>query len=273
MKKFRAECARRGASGIVGMGRKFRIVDDNGDRKLAQQEFKKCVRECDLTMTDEDIHALFFHLDKDGSGSIDYEEFLCALRGPMNERRIALVNLAFNVLDSDSSGEINPSDIMDLYDATNHPDVLAGKITAHKVMEEFLETFDIGGEVDGKVTRQEFQNYYHNLSMSIDNDDYFELMIRNAWHISGGTGWCANSTNKRVLLTMEDGTEKVVEIENDLGASSSQALQARLRKQDISSQGVTMSMFGGGDYGSTGAPVAHKKAPQNKTFQSQIKFY
>lgn len=40
-----------------------------------------------------------------------------------------------------------------------------------------------------KVTPDEFVAYYNNVSASIDNDDYFELMIRNAWHISGGEGW------------------------------------------------------------------------------------
>jgi hypothetical protein len=36
------------------------------------------------------------------------------------------------------------------------------------------------------VTPKEFQQYYAALSASIDEDDYFELMMRNAWHISGG---------------------------------------------------------------------------------------
>ena len=73
------------------------------------------------------------------------------------------------------------------------------------------------GEQDGKVTVQEFSNYYHNLSASIDDDAYFELMIRNAWHISGGEGQAANSANTRVLVTKADGSQEVVEVKDDLG--------------------------------------------------------
>ena len=87
--------------------------------------------------------------------------------------------------------------------------------------------------MDGKVTQQEFENYYTNIGASIDNDDYFELMIRNAWHISGGTGWAANSANRRVLVTAADGSQSVQEIQNDLGLKSDDkaGMIARLRVQ------------------------------------------
>ena len=42
-------------------------------------------------------------------------------------------------------------------------------------------------------------------------------MIRNAWHISGGEGAAANSSNLRVMVTASDGSERVVALENDLG--------------------------------------------------------
>ena len=38
---------------------------------------------------------------------------------------------------------------------------------------------------DGIVTWIEFLDYYKDISVGIDRDDYFELMMRNAWHISG----------------------------------------------------------------------------------------
>ena len=67
------------------------------------------------------------------------------------------------------------------------------------------------------MTAQEFEQYYSNVSSSIDDDDYFELMMRNAWHITGGEGWCANSSNRRVLVTHPDGKQTVEEIPDDMG--------------------------------------------------------
>ena len=163
----------------------------------------------------------------------------------MNARRKRLVSMAFNVLDKNGSGEVDPEDIINVYDASKHPDVLAGKRTADEVLREFLDTFDVGGVKDGKVTREEFENYYANVGANIDDDDYFELMIRNAWHISGGTGWSANSANRRVLVTHSDGRQSVQEIKDDLGlkADDKAGMMARLRAQGVDSQHV--DLYGG----------------------------
>ena len=41
------------------------------------------------------------------------------------------------------------------------------------------------------------------LSASLTDDDDFELMIRNTWHILGGEGKAANSANLRVLVSFK----------------------------------------------------------------------
>ena len=66
-------------------------------------------------------------------------------------------------------------------------------------------------------------------------------MIRNAWHISGGEGWSANTANRRVLATGKDGRQTVEEVKNDLGARDSDELLRRLRLQGIDVSGIDES--------------------------------
>jgi len=34
------------------------------------------------------------------------------------------------------------------------------------------------------VTKEEFEEYYNNISASIDDDQYFQLMMENAWKLT-----------------------------------------------------------------------------------------
>lgn len=264
------QLAMRGARGFVGLQRKFRIIDDDNSKTLSLSEFKKAMRECGMDLSEQNLRQLFNYFDADGNGVIDFEEFIQGLRGEMSDRRKRLIGMAFNVLDRDGSGEVEPEEIMSCYDASKHPDVLAGKKTAGEILQEFLDTFDVGGVKDGKVTRQEFENYYANLSASIDNEDYFELMIRNAWHISGGQGAAANTANRRVLVTHADGSQSVEEIKNDLGLKSDdkQGMMSRLRAQGVDANNVGLT------YGSdNGMPPMKKPAAKKLLAQrSQIQF-
>ena len=178
-------------------------MDDNNSRSLDLYEFTKAVKDYMLGFTDNEIKQLYAYFDYDRSGSVDYDEFLRTLRGPMNPNRKKLVAQAYNKLDKDRSGYIDINDIKGVYNASKHPDVLNGKKTEEQILLEFLETFETHHSLrnnnapDHVVTKEEFEEYYNNVSASIDNDQYFELMMNNAWKINDGDrtyakGW----TNK-----------------------------------------------------------------------------
>jgi len=124
--------------------------------------------------------------------------------------------MAFAILDKSGDGVVTLKDLLMSYDCTQHPDFISGTRTDKEIMTEFMQIWETHKK-DGIVSREEFEDYYKDISCSIDNDDYFELMIRNAWHIPGGEGWCENTTIKRYLSTDENGNQKVVAMENDLG--------------------------------------------------------
>lgn len=226
-----------GFTTLKGMGRQFRILDKDKSMTLNKQECSRgltmLTRAYKLHLDKPACDRLFALFDYNGDGQIDYEEFIKALRGGMNKRRKDLVKLAFDSFEKDQWNRVTLKTISKHYDVSMHPGVLQGKITATEALYEFMKKWDKDG--DHTVTEEEFIEYYEWVSPSIDNDDYFELMIRNAWHISGGTGWMANTTCRRVLVEHHDGTQEIVEVKNDLGLGKDpEKIKMALIRQGVS---------------------------------------
>lgn len=179
----------RGARGMIGLQRQFKIMDDNNSKTLEKDEFNKALKDYQLGFTEAECTALFKYFDVDSSGTISIDEFLRAIRGPMNMARKKKVAEAFKKLDADGNGWIDINDIRGVYKANKHPDVLAGKKTEQQILQEFLQTFEMAHSMRENdtpnyvVTKEEFEEYYNNISCSIDDDMYFMVMINNAWKL------------------------------------------------------------------------------------------
>eukprot|EP01060_Flectonema_neradi_P038554 TRINITY_DN8132_c0_g1_i1.p1 TRINITY_DN8132_c0_g1~~TRINITY_DN8132_c0_g1_i1.p1 ORF type:complete len:551 (+),score=104.17 TRINITY_DN8132_c0_g1_i1:136-1788(+) len=233
--KVRSKIIKRaGKRGFRGLTRILKIMDDNGNRQLDKPELKSGFETYGLALSSRELDVIFAYFDEDGSGQISVTEFVRGVRGPMtNPRRMEIVKMAYSKLDKTGDGVVNFEDMAKAYDVTKHPDVLSKEKTPQEVYQEFMEDWD--KNADGTITLEEFIDYYGDLSAGIDNDNYFELMIRNAWHISGGAGVCANTSCRRVLVIFMSGEQKVIEIKDDLGirADDTQRMLAALKKQGV----------------------------------------
>jgi len=213
--QFRAKILQRaGAGGIHHLGRCFRIMDHDGNKHINADELQVALEHFGLDFHQSEIDELIKVVGK--GRPITYDEFLVTIRGTINKRRLQLIDMAYKVLDASGKGHVTVADIQGRFNTDHHPDVLAGNLPPEEALGDFLAVFDVVDH-DGVVTKKDFIEYYRNVSASIDNDDYFELMIRNAWHMSGGEGACANTANTRLLVVLTDGKQKVVEIKKDLG--------------------------------------------------------
>uniref|UniRef100_A0A8C1JIY5 Calcyphosine-like b n=1 Tax=Cyprinus carpio TaxID=7962 RepID=A0A8C1JIY5_CYPCA len=171
IERLRLQCLARGSAGIKGLGRTFRIMDDDNSRTLDMKEFLKGLSDYGVLIEKEEAMNLFQRFDKDGSGFIDFDEFLITLR--VNTQRCAH---SFSELFSFII-------LLGVYNVKNHPKYQNGEWTEEQLFHKFLDSFDSPDDKDGKVTKEEFLNYYSGVSTSIDTDIYFIVMMKNAWKL------------------------------------------------------------------------------------------
>ena len=86
-----------------------------------------CFARHSILLSKQELTDLFGFFDTDGAGNITYEELLEGVRGPMSKKRLGLVMQALEVIDKDGNGALEPGEVIDAFDAANHPDVLSGK--------------------------------------------------------------------------------------------------------------------------------------------------
>ena len=91
MALFRDRLKARGARGIIGLQRLFKIMDDDESRCLSLYEFTKACRDFKVGISDEYLSTIFNAFDLNHDGTLSIDEFLMAVRGDLNEARRAIV--------------------------------------------------------------------------------------------------------------------------------------------------------------------------------------
>ena len=78
-------------------------------------------------------------------------------------------------MDVDNDGFIDMTDIKKFYNGKRHPDVMQGKRSAESIQYEFFECFELHhrliGRKEGKISLNEFMNFYQIVGCEMDSDE------------------------------------------------------------------------------------------------------
>eukprot|EP00747_Dinoflagellata_sp_TGD_P055679 gnl/TRDRNA2_/TRDRNA2_149668_c0_seq1.p1 gnl/TRDRNA2_/TRDRNA2_149668_c0~~gnl/TRDRNA2_/TRDRNA2_149668_c0_seq1.p1 ORF type:complete len:709 (-),score=117.81 gnl/TRDRNA2_/TRDRNA2_149668_c0_seq1:185-2311(-) len=195
--RLRTLCRSRGAHGLKGIARWFRIADRDKNHRLSQEEFVVALQHAQMSITPAEVSLLWALLDINEDGTASHDELIVLLNGGLNERRRHLVHVLFNHLDLTGDGAIQLEDLKLRYD----PSVL-GESSEHLLLnpkppdEELAKFLRIvrrlsgagGGHANSRprITLQDLVRYYEGISANIDSDAYFEEMLRRAWNLPMG---------------------------------------------------------------------------------------
>ena len=185
----------RGYTGIMSMRRTFMLMDENSNKKISFDDFDKLFKTFRYDLSETEINNLFNYYDKGGNGFINYEQFINELCGNLNQFRKNILKQVFDKLDNEEKGFITVGIIRHEYNPRGNPLVRQGKRCEDEILAEFLDVLEYHfnlliekneDDIDVneiKVDFEEFCNFYKNISLCIEDDKYFEIMVLSEWGV------------------------------------------------------------------------------------------
>ena len=185
----------RGFTGIMSMRRTFMLMDENSSKKISFNDFDKLFKTFRYDLSETEINNLFNYYDKGRNGFIKYDEFIKDLCANLNEFRKRILKQVFNKLDNGEKGFITVGTIRNEYNPRGNPLVRQGKRTEDEILAEFLDVLEYHFNLliekneeeidvnDIEVDFDDFCDFYKNISLCIEDDKYFEIMVLSEWGI------------------------------------------------------------------------------------------
>ena len=192
---LRSNLVQRGPRGLMSIRRTFMLNDENGDKKIAFNEFEKMFKRYRFNLSQVEINNLFNYFDKDGSGFIDYGEFVNGIVGDLSQFRKDILKLVFEKLDREETGFITVGQLRDCYNPREHPLVRQGKRSEDEILGDFIDIleyhFTLLNEKNEenvdvneiKIDFDDFCDFYKTISVCIEEDKYFEVLVLSVWGI------------------------------------------------------------------------------------------
>lgn len=158
--------------------------DEDRSRSFDLEEFQDLVADNHLDLTEDEVKDLFGTMDSDASGEVSSGEFMVGLQGGLSDVRLAVVKKAFARADKTGDGVFDEEDLENVYDVKKDPRYQNGSMNKEQIYADFMKNFEPDeAKRDGKVTLEEFIDYYTGVSAGVHNDAHFDLMMRQSWKI------------------------------------------------------------------------------------------
>ncbi|EGR27426.1 hypothetical protein IMG5_196080 [Ichthyophthirius multifiliis] len=202
--QLRNKLSQRGIRGFIKLYSNLKNAQYKN--KITLNIFQQCLQEQRIQLQDtEFIFNKYYNYQQ-----FDIQIFFKDLKGKIKDSRQALIVYAFQQIDTKRCGEVYYNDIIcnnqlqyinkliyiylfllkENYNYYKHPFVQMGQITEDEALFDFTDSFEFLMAVFNqsnlnkqRVHFNEFYEYYHILSTTIDDDQLFENIMTNCWNI------------------------------------------------------------------------------------------
>ena len=180
---------KRGNKSIFYLQRMLTNCDNEHTGNISFSDLNNIFRAYNFNIYFYDIKILFDLFDKNKVGVIQYDNLIKSIVGNMNEKRKELVIKIYQDLLED--GYVNIKKMKCRFNSYKHPEVIKGNKTHEEAYGDFLECIQIYKEYMCNINKNnndffnlnEFFQFFNEISMYIEDDSDFDLLIFGCWDI------------------------------------------------------------------------------------------
>ena len=198
LSKFRQLLISQGTKGIFRFQKMLSIYDRNSSGFISFDNFHTIYQSNYTSIPLEDIKSIFSlfennnenRINDSSENKIKYDLLLKSLVGNIPIKRRILIQKVFNTFNKEKKNKVMTSEIKNKFNASRHPDVIKGIKTENKILGEFLDLLETFREYNNNLhgfnfsmSFQEFCDFYSQISLSIKDDKYFEMLLTNCWDL------------------------------------------------------------------------------------------
>jgi hypothetical protein len=188
--KLKTLLAMRGMKSIFIIQRMLYIYDKNQSGEIPFDKLCDIFEIYNINITKEEIFEFFEIIDKEHKGFIKYNDLILILINDINTNRRILIQYLFDKLRKRKEFVIL-NDIKKCFNPDSHPDVIEKNKSREEIAFDFFDSLEVFREyninlkneniINGVMSYKDFENYFKEISLSINDDKLFEYIIKYCW--------------------------------------------------------------------------------------------
>ena len=190
--KLKTLLAMRGMKSIFIIQRMLYIYDKNQSGEIPFDKLCDIFEIYNINITKEEIFEFFEIIDKEHKGFIKYNDLILILINDINTNRRILIQYLFDKLRKRKEFVIL-NDIKKCFNPDSHPDVIEKNKSREEIAFDFFDSLEVFREyninlkneniINGVMSYKDFENYFKEISLSINDDKLFEFIIKYCWEV------------------------------------------------------------------------------------------
>ena len=190
--KLKSLLAMRGMKSIFIIQRMLYMYDKNQSGEIPFNKLCDIFEIYNINITNEEIFEFFEMIDKEHKGFIKYNDLILILINDTNTNRRIFIQNLFDKLRKGKEFVIL-NDIKKYFNPDSHPDVIEKIKGRDEIAFDFFDSLEVFREyninlkneniINGIMSYQDFENYFKEISLSINDDKLFEYIINYCWEI------------------------------------------------------------------------------------------